>query len=109
MRIVDQVTKPLGVGRIEIDEKVGTGDCFGRGSVTKSPRAVFLLCGVGCFGNDVGDAKSAAYLRPDQVWRLVVEVIGEPKIGAFTQRAASIRSMIRSANRSPIWDRRRWR
>ena len=95
-----QVEEPFGRGefgshagqvqRRHAQDRVGPGDRRRRRFVAAPPRTLRAFGCVRCLGHDVGDVERTRNHRADPVGRPIVEVIGEPQLGARLGRGFAV-------------------
>ena len=102
-RVSQQRQDALPIGRVQPDHRVGPPNRALSRTTTGRPAARRLLWRVGGLGDDIGNAEHICNLRAQPIRRLMIEVIGKPKLRSSLRRLAAAANKTR---RKPCADRR---
>src|ERR1700680_666884 len=93
----------LPISRVQPDHRVGPPDRAFSRAATGRPATRCLLWRVGGLGDDIGNAENICNLRAQPIRRLMIEVIGKPKLRSSLRHLAAAANKTR---RKPCADRR---
>src|SRR5438477_8524893 len=102
-RVLQKRQDALSIGRVQPDHSVGPPNRALSRPTTGRPAARSLLWRVGGLCDDIGNAENICNLRTQPIRRLMVNVIGKPKLGGSLRRLAAAANKTR---RKPCADRR---
>src|SRR5260370_28591005 len=88
-RVPQQRQDALPIGRVQPDHRVGPRNRALSRTTTGRPAARRLLWRVGGLGDDIGNAENICNLRAQPVRRLMIKVIGKPKLRSSVRRLAA--------------------
>src|ERR1700761_7897822 len=88
-RVPQQWQDALPISRVQPDHRVGSPDSILARPTASRPGSQRLLWRIGSLSDDVGNAENICNLRTQPIWRLMIQMIGKPKLRTGLRRLAA--------------------